>query len=405
MRIFSAFVLTLLAFTQVLQAQVLPGSTCATALPVECGAVYATNTQGVPNDNATSGASACYGVGNAGQIWYSYTATENGMLMLTTCGSSMDTYIHVYTGTCGSLSCLAQNDDGCGLQSSVTIAVVAGESYLIRAGGWSSNSGFFNLNVSCGELVAGCMDSFASNYNPLANVPDSSCVYEGCTDPTASNYNYYATVDDGSCIPWISGCTNPSALNYNPEANYDDGTCILEGCTDPNAQNFNPNASIDNGSCTYCNGAGSVMANLYICTFSNGNQVELQIVDDAGNEVYYATGLNNSAIVYATICLQPGVCYTANMINNTGPLGWYNGYFWVNVNGVQIINAQPPSNAQFASVSFSIDGTCGPVFGCTDASALNYNPDANMEDGSCIYPKVGCTDPLAVNFDSVAVQD
>ncbi|MFM9004129.1 MAG: hypothetical protein ACKOSR_01280, partial [Flavobacteriales bacterium] len=84
MRIFSAFVLTLfLAFTHVLQAQVLPGSTCATALPVECGAVYATNTQGVPNDNATSGASACYGVGNAGQIWYSYTATENGMLMLT----------------------------------------------------------------------------------------------------------------------------------------------------------------------------------------------------------------------------------------------------------------------------------------------------------------------------------
>jgi hypothetical protein len=147
------------------------------------------------------------------------------------------------------------------------------------------------------------------------------------------------------------------------------------------------------------------MASLYICTFSNGNQVELQIVDDQGNEVYYATGLNNGAIVYASVCLQPGVCYTANMINNTGPFGWYNGYFWVNAGGTQIINAHPGANQQFASVQFSIDGTCGPVFGCTDPTAVNYNAEANMEDGSCVYPTVGCTDPEAVNFDPLAAVD
>jgi hypothetical protein len=224
-------------------------------------------------------------------------------------------------------------------------------------------------------------------------------------DSTAANYNPYATIDDGSCFNWVYGCTNPAAVNYNQAANTDDGTCVIEGCTDQTAINYDWSATVDNGTCEYCNGDGSALASLYICTFSNGNQVELQIVDDNGNEVYYANGLNNGAIIYSSICLQPGVCYTANMINNTGSYGWYNGYFWVNVNGVQIINAQPNANAQFASVQFSIDGTCGPVFGCTDPTALNYNNEATMDDGSCQYPIAGCTDSTAVNFDPLAAVD
>ena len=27
-----------------------------------------------------------------------------------------------------------------------------------------------------------------------------------------------------------------------------------------------------------------------------------------------------------------------------------------------------------------------PVYGCMDYEALNYNPEANTDDGSCIYP-------------------
>jgi hypothetical protein len=397
--------LTASTFGQLLLAQIAPGTTCDSAFPVECGIVYSNNTMGVPNDNVTSGAALCGGVGTAGQSWYYYTALESGAITLSTCGSSIDTRIHVFTGSCGNLSCYAQNDDACNLQSSVTFEVLAGETYLIRAGGFASVSGAFNLLVSCGEYTTGCTDPFAANYDPTALANDGSCIYSGCTDPAAANYDPFATVDDGSCMDWVSGCTNPAASNYNPEANSDDGSCIIEGCTDPAAVNYNANATIDNGSCNYCNGAGSVLASLYICTFSNGAQVELQIVDDQGNEVYYASGLGNSAIVYASICLEPGVCYTANMMNNAGPFGWYNGYFWVNINGAQIINAEPPSNAQFATVQFSIDGTCGPVFGCTDPNALNYNAEANMEDGSCQYPTVGCTDSTAVNFDSLASVD
>ena len=48
-------------------------------------------------------------------------------------------------------------------------------------------------------------------------------------------------------------------------------------------------------------------------------------------------------------------------------------------------------------------GLCtSTVYGCTFDTALNYNSNANADDGSCIYPVYGCTDALADNFDSNA---
>ena len=50
------------------------------------------------------------------------------------------------------------------------------------------------------------------------------------------------------------------------------------------------------------------------------------------------------------------------------------------------------------------------ILGCTDPTALNYNPNATQDDNSCLYnppPQVisGCTDPLATNYDPIATQD
>lgn len=42
------------------------------------------------------------------------------------------------------------------------------------------------------------------------------------------------------------------------------------------------------------------------------------------------------------------------------------------------------------------------VYGCTDTAALNYDPNATINDGSCIQVVAGCMDPIAVNFDSLA---
>ena len=63
---------------------------------------------------------------------------------------------------------------------------------------------FLSLNgdtSSCVTLVTlGCTDSIALNYNPLATIDDSSCIYctYGCMDSLACNYDPTATCDDGS---------------------------------------------------------------------------------------------------------------------------------------------------------------------------------------------------------------
>ena len=80
----------------------------------------------------------------------------------------------------------------------------------------------------------------------------------GCTDPTAFNYNPLANVDDSSCIPVVTGCIDSLNIvsglvnvNYNPLANTDDGSCTdtLLGCTDPSAPNYCANCNVDDGSC------------------------------------------------------------------------------------------------------------------------------------------------------------
>ncbi|MFM9005218.1 MAG: hypothetical protein ACKOSR_06910, partial [Flavobacteriales bacterium] len=55
----------------------------------------------------------------------------------------------------------------------------------------------------------------------------------------------------------------------------------------------------------------------------------------------------------------------------------------------------PPNNGCDASV----------VLGCTDMSAINYNPAANLNDGSCEYLISGCTNYYAINYDNTATED
>ena len=55
-----------------------------------------------------------------------------------------------------------------------------------------------------------------------------SCEKKGCMDPTAFNYDPEANVSDSSCIPKVFGCTDSLASNYNPNANImTDGSCTV----------------------------------------------------------------------------------------------------------------------------------------------------------------------------------
>lgn len=59
------------------------------------------------------------------------------------------------------------------------------------------------------------------------------------------------------------------------------------------------------------------------------------------------------------------------------------------------INYNPSANTN--------DGSCiAKVYGCKDSNAYNYNPKANVDDGSCIAKISGCLDKKADNYNENA---
>ena len=217
-------------------------------------------------------------------------------------------------------------------------------------------------------------------------------VIPGCTDSEALNYNPAATIDDGSCILPIRGCmddgTNPSfpgrpsnaipgpANNYDPNANTQ-ATCNYStlGCTDPNADNYDPNATIDDESCRYSSGSTVIKG----CTDPDATNYDATATVDDGSCTY--------PVVYG--CTDPNA-------NNTNPRA--------TVDDGSCTYDDPPVDVQGCMDDGSNPNFTGRPAGWT-GPASNYNPNATIHDNSCVYTAIaGCTDPDNPYYNPSATQ-
>ena len=108
----------------------------------------------------------------------------------------------------------------------------------------------FTFNISLNDIVYGCMNDDALNYDNTANVDDGSCEFNDCnTAYYQENYGEMILDCDGNCAPlsWVADgfCDdgawaildeegNQVPINlYCAELNFDEGDCeaIDEGCT------------------------------------------------------------------------------------------------------------------------------------------------------------------------------
>lgn len=178
--------------------------TCAFARPVTNGS-FAFNTTGAATDGPDE-PTACNFSGSTqitNDIWYLYTAGCDGTVTVNTCGSSWDTKIAAYGGTCPSgASALTCNDDttSCSsgtLQSQITFAGVSGQSYLLRIGGYNGATGAGTLTItgpSCGPQPP-ANDNCVNAIWLAAGVPVNGTTLLATLDGTASCGSSASTPD------------------------------------------------------------------------------------------------------------------------------------------------------------------------------------------------------------------
>ncbi|MGB2984943.1 MAG: hypothetical protein WBE26_03590, partial [Phycisphaerae bacterium] len=98
----------------------------------------ATSSTSDPYQSCSSGGSNK----NSNTVWYRYTPPCNGTINVSTCGSNYNTVLSVYTGSCGSFTEIACNDNSCGWQSEINgLAVSGGQAYYIEVSDWNLPGG------------------------------------------------------------------------------------------------------------------------------------------------------------------------------------------------------------------------------------------------------------------------
>ena len=115
---------------------------------------------------------------NIRDVWFSYTATCTGLVFAGTCspGTSLDTQLEVFAGSCGALRSIFCDDDGCGVRSSlVTWVAVTGQTYLIRVGGFGGMTGTFDLVLDCSgaptnDECSGALPVSLGTNGPFSNI-------------------------------------------------------------------------------------------------------------------------------------------------------------------------------------------------------------------------------------------
>lgn len=200
---------------------------CASALPITAGTTTVDAINGLNIPSVCSNASMAE--------WYAYTPDANYMVTVTSDlpeNACKDTHLNIYTGECGSLACVAEDDDsglvacpnnGTSYLSVETFEVFAGQTYyIVWDNRWSASGFQFQLiempldgpcatatpvmagtttvdAITGGNITSPCSDASSANwyvYVPLSNMSvtvTSDVPGNECKNTALSIYN-------GSCF-------------------------------------------------------------------------------------------------------------------------------------------------------------------------------------------------------------
>jgi len=234
---------------------------------------------------------------------------------------------------------------------------------------------------------------FAGDYQ--INIIDN----QGCEgDLLIELNNIFIDIDeDGICdeLEPIEGCTYQEALNYNEEASIDDGSCIFEF-----------NVSFED--LTTVTTIVSIY-NIYTVNLILGT-TQIALGDLVG--VFY---LLDGVLVSGGYIVYDGTSPIQIAVIGDDPTtpeveGFQDGQeiIWIVQQTetqtnylIDVVTEGEVFTQDTEEVVILEEVNLTVVLGCTDPLACNYNPDANLEDGSCKYPVdyIDCNGDCLNDFD------
>lgn len=194
-----------------------------------------------------------------------------------------------------------------------------------------------------------------------------------------------------------SGCSNPTACNYSTLSQSDADSCC-------------------SGSCIIVEIEQSTLGDS-LFDFAIYNSVEELIGSIIPTPVFGRV---------EQFCL-PDDCYSFRIYSGTGTLNLYSNTVGNPLILTEYFDASQLGSSQYWELEFSLNGSCGPIEGCTDPLACNFDPQAAIDSGTCSYPNpayldcngncvtdtdgdgvcdedeiLGCLDSSACNFNPLA---
>jgi hypothetical protein len=256
-----------------------------------------------------------------------------------------------------------------------------------------------NISTTIGSSIANVTVPFSVNAT-YSNTGIYQYKYYEITNSSEAFTTIYHIVSAIGCI--ISDCTDPTATNYNPAANYDcnqtDITAVgytqglgwnsccqyLSGCTDPSAINYDALATIDDGSCIYCN-TGTITTSVVPATYGQNDGCVTTTINFAGT--IYPPFILNLTGPSGNIVGPVGVTSIAGLETILSRCSLAPGTYTITFTDCPIPGACGTTNCTYTETFVIEEGS--PTYGCMDPGACNYDPLANIDDQSCIYPQ-GC---------------
>ncbi len=285
---------------------------------------------------------------------------------------------------------------------------------LLYCGGSEEWYYFSGISLPCGSLlpnttyyilVGGLTESSGDNQQNSATVhyTVNPCTVAGCIDPLSCNYSSLANTDDGSCL-YTTDCPEPIVLpiQYTMACNgfiFESPFPMEGGYLTENGYPVNPMFLVNGtyqfvseevGEHTICFTNQSPSGQIYqACT-----TVEIAESCFEGCLSGYTMEAGIEPCTYQFVANLNSAFDPALVVWNFPSLGQ-------SFSGAEIV-VSFPANGQYSFSVFGNDSsscqtmiyyeslivtncTGALVNGCIDPAALNYDPAANVDDGSCIY--------------------